>query len=636
MKMIRLKRAFLILSSTALLAGCAKSATQVKVVKYYLEDNDAFSITTDLEEEKSIHTDTQANYLSYDGDYSTIPEDDYPDGRQHLSEPEAVTLEWEYDVPSGKELIRYDVKVGKEADLSDGYLIKGTTATSINVYNSYLGDNYFQVTANLRVSDDQIALDVSQIYKYTVEDTYPRNIKIDGMTNCRDMGGGRELEDGGRIRQGLLYRTSATNNWAYGRGAVPDNITNDGKAELLNHLGCKTEIDVNNSGSNQVGVENYVPAYMYYDNGKHHLYRNAEPLKEVFHTLADPDNYPIFYHCRIGTDRTGLCAIMISGLLGVSENEIYQDYLFSNFGNIQEKRYIGEKAGRDNILNYINDLKAFPGEKFQNKVYNYLLSIGVPASELDSIIDILVEGDKPAGNDYYQEVIMADDFYSDDLEIKTNESDRTARANPKEYFTLEADKQISMEFEAPYDGEAKLVAYLGSTDSDAEKKIADSIEVEYDYDTLEIDDLSFADVGFGQGEGRTYYSAVVLGTVQVVKGTQEIFITGLANNLNIGAVSIIPVGEVIADVPEEEQPSNSSSEPAPATSSSEAPTQTSSSTSPASAQPETSSENSIASSEKAPSKLRGCGGSIVTSSSIAALVAATGMVIIAIKKRKEK
>ena len=373
---------------------------------------------------------------------------------------------------------------------------------------------------------------------------------------------------------------------------------------------------------------------MYYDNGKHHLYRNAEPLKEVFHALADPDNYPIFYHCRIGTDRTGLCAIMISGLLGVSENEIYQDYLFSNFGNIQEKRYIGEKAGRDNILNYINDLKAFPGEKFQNKVYNYLLSIGVPAEELDSIINILVEGDKPAGNDYYQEVIMADDFYSDDLEIKTNESDRTARANPKEYFTLEADKQISMEFEAPYDGEAKLVAYLGSTDSDAEKKIADSIEVEYDYDILEIDDLSFSDVGFGQGEGRTYYSAVVLGTVQVVKGTQEIFITGLANDLNIGAVSIIPVGEVIADVPEEEQPSSSSSEPAP--SSSEVPVQTSSSTSPASTQPEASSENSVASSEKTPSKSRGCSGSIVASSSIIALVALSGAAILMAKKRKEK
>ena len=53
---------------------------------------------------------------------------------------------------------------------------------------------------------------------------------------------------------------------------------------------------------------------------------------------------------------------MLGALLGVSENEIYQDYLFSNFGNIQDKRYIGEKAGRDNILKYMDDLKTYPGE----------------------------------------------------------------------------------------------------------------------------------------------------------------------------------------------------------------------------------------------------------------------------------
>ena len=622
---LRTKNIFLVLSSAMLLTGCiAKQGGSFRMVKYFLENNEAFTITTNLQETKEIHTEQQAEYLAYEGEYVTIPEANYPDGQKHLSDPNPVNLAWEFAVPSDKTLTRYNVVVGKQPDLSDGYALQGTTATNLDVYNSYLGDNYFKVVA---VYSDGTS-DSSPINKYTVDEVYPRNLKIDGMTNCRDMGGARVLEDGGTIRQGLLYRTSSTNQWAYGRGAVPDTITTAGKEELLSRLGCKTEINVNNSGSSVAGIDKYVEAYMYYDGGKHHLYRNAEPLKEVFHTLADPNNYPIFYHCRIGTDRTGLCAIMISGLLGVSENEIYQDYLFSNFGNIQEKRYIGEKAGRDNILNYINDIKAFPGEKFQNKVYNYLLSIGVPAEELNSIIDILVEGDKPAGNDYYQEVITPDRFYSDDLEIKTNENDRTKRANPKEYFTLEADKQINMEFEAAYDGEAKLVAYLGSTDSSATKKIADSIEVEYDYDTLEIDDLSFADVGFGQGDGRTYYSAVVLGTVQVTKGNQEIFITGLANNLNIGAVSIIPFGEVKADVPEE-QPSSSSS--APVASSSEAPAQVSSS---APTQPAASSESN-SSSQKTSSSSRGCGGSIVASSGIIALIAMSGVAILMAKKRKE-
>ena len=590
---------FLIISTTVLLAAGVLSFKTVKLhtVKAAAED---FSITTNLETEKQIHTDRQAAYLAYDGNFETIPEDNYPDGQQHLSDPEPVNLAWNYNVPSGKTLSRYDVIIGKEADLSDGYAVKGTTATNLDVYNSYLGDNYFQVVANF--SDG--SKDSSAIKKYKVENVYPRNLKIDGMTNCRDMGGARELEDGGYIKQGLIYRTSGTNSWGNGRAVVTDTITTAGKEELLGHLGCKTEINVNNSGSNQVGVENFVDAYMYYDNGKHHMFRNTEPLKRVFHALADPNNYPVFYHCRIGTDRTGFVAIMLSALLGVSENDIYQDYLFSNFGNIQEKRYIGDKAGRDNILKYMDDLKTYPGEKLQNKTYNFLLSIGIPAEELDSIIDILTDGQKATGNNNHQEVILAKDFDADGTEMKEISATATgnaSRAHPKQYFTLGAGQSIETGFEPDYNGEAKLIAYLGSTDSSASKFIADSIAVEFDSDELEIDEISFADAGFGQGEGRTYYAPVMLATVQVLEGYTPITITGIANNLNIGAVALIPTS-VDEKIPEPVTPGTS----------------------------EQPSDN-----QPAKEASKGCGGSIIAVSSLVSMLAIGGLALISVKRRKE-
>ena len=598
-KLMKKTNSFLIISTTVLLAAGVLSFKTVKfhTVKAAAED---FSITTNLETEKQIHTDRQAAYLAYDGNFETIPEDNYPDGQQHLSDPEPVNLAWNYNVPSGKTLSRYDVIIGKEADLSDGYAVKGTTATNLDVYNSYLGDNYFQVVANF--SDG--SKDSSVIKKYTVENVYPRNLKIDGMTNCRDMGGARELEDGGYIKQGLIYRTSGTNSWGNGRAVVTDTITTAGKEELLGHLGCKTEINVNNSGSNQVGVENFVDAYMYYDNGKHHMFRNTEPLKRVFHALADPNNYPVFYHCRIGTDRTGFVAIMLSALLGVSENDIYQDYLFSNFGNIQEKRYIGEKAGRDNILKYMDDLKTYPGEKLQNKTYNFLLSIGIPAAELDSIIDILTEGQKATGNNNHQEVILAKDFDADGTEMKEISATATgnaSRAHPKQYFTLGAGQSIETGFEPDYNGEAKLIAYLGSTDSSASKFIADSIAVEFDSDELEIDEISFADAGFGQGEGRTYYAPVMLATVQVLEGYTPITITGIANNLNIGAVALIPTN-VDEKIPEPVTPDTS----------------------------EQPSDN-----QPAKEASKGCGGSIIAVSSLVSMLAIGGLALISVKRRKE-
>ena len=598
-KLMKKTNSFLIISTTVLLAAGVLSFKTVKfhTVKAAAED---FSITTNLETEKQIHTDRQAAYLAYDGNFETIPEDNYPDGQQHLSDPEPVNLAWNYNVPSGKTLSRYDVIIGKEADLSDGYAVKGTTAASLDVYNSYLGDNYFQVVANF--SDG--SKDSSAIKKYTVENVYPRNLKIDGMTNCRDMGGARELEDGGYIKQGLIYRTSGTNSWGNGRAVVTDTITTAGKEELLGHLGCKTEINVNNNGSNQVGVENFVDAYMYYDNGKHHMFRNTEPLKRVFHALADPNNYPVFYHCRIGTDRTGFVAIMLSALLGVSENDIYQDYLFSNFGNIQEKRYIGEKAGRDNILKYMDDLKTYPGEKLQNKTYNFLLSIGIPAAELDSIIDILTEGQKATGNNNHQEVILAKDFDADGTEMKEISATATgnaSRAHPKQYYTLGAEQSIEAGFEPDYNGEAKLIAYLGSTDSSASKFIADSIAVEFDSDELEIDEISFADAGFGQGEGRTYYAPVMLATVQVLEGYTPITITGIANNLNIGAVALIPT-TVDEKIPEPVTPGTS----------------------------EQPSDN-----QPAKEASKGCGGSIIAVSSLVSMLAIGGLALISVKRRKE-
>ena len=573
-------KVLLVLASAFLLVGCKDRETALRGRKNILvaDANDSFTVTTNLEEIKEIHTTRQAEYLDYYGDYATIPEEFYPDGQQHLSDPEAVNLAWSFTPAVGKTLSRFDVVVGKEADLSDGYIIKGTTAQSLDIYNSYLGNNYFQVIANYTDGSK----DETPIQKYEVDEVYPRNLKIDGMTNCRDMGGGRILEDGGTIKQGLIFRTSSTSSWAYGRGAVPDTITADGKETLLNRLGCKTEINVNNSGSAMNGIPNYVQAYMYYDGGKHHLYRNAEPIKEVFHALSDINNYPVFYHCRIGTDRTGLCAILISGLLGVSENDIYQDYLFSNFGNIQEKRYIGEKAGRDNILRYIDDLKAFPGEKFHNKVYNYLLAIGVPAEELNNVISILTEGNQAEGNDNHQEIVLAKDFVPEDLEMKTE----TSQKHPKQYYTLEKDCAVSATFHPDYRGEAKLVAYLGSTNDSSTLYMSDAFEVEIDGEFFEMDEVTFADAGFGQGDGRTYYSAVVLGIIDVQPQDMEIRFEGNSNNLNIGAISIIPT-EVVSQE-----------------------------------------------GEAKPSK-KGCGGSITLTTSLIALIAVSGVSLLLLKRKRE-
>ena len=113
---------FLVVLTSVMLAAGVLSFKVIKTQPVKASEQD-FNVLTNLESVKEIHTEQQKAYLSYDGDYKTIPEENYPDGQKHLSDPEPVNLAWDYTVPSGKTLSRYDVVVGKEADLSDGYAI---------------------------------------------------------------------------------------------------------------------------------------------------------------------------------------------------------------------------------------------------------------------------------------------------------------------------------------------------------------------------------------------------------------------------------------------------------------------------------------------------------------------------------
>jgi len=54
-------------------------------------------------------------------------------------------------------------------------------------------------------------------------------------------------------------------------------------------------------------------------------YRFAELFD---HMLAKPE--PLLFHCTAGKDRTGLAAALILFALGVSEADIWQDYLLTN------------------------------------------------------------------------------------------------------------------------------------------------------------------------------------------------------------------------------------------------------------------------------------------------------------------
>ena len=90
-------------------------------------------------------------------------------------------------------------------------------------------------------------------------------------------------------------------------------------------------------------------------------------------------------------DRPAFCScslyplhFLLNGLLGVPEESLYYDYMFSNYGEIWGSRDTGA------IDNYINRLQKFGGENLSDRIRSYLVSIGMTNEQLDNIVEIML------------------------------------------------------------------------------------------------------------------------------------------------------------------------------------------------------------------------------------------------------
>ena len=502
-------------------------------------DNESggFSGVTEFPEGSKIeiHTDYQQNFLAYkDNDYDKMPQNSYPDGSKNISDPVKTKITWKYDKHNTN--LTYSISISQKEDMEDSFAILGTNEQEIDAYNWYLGTNYYRINA----IDSNGETHSSKVYKLTVSDVYPRNLYVGArMTNCRDTGG-REVISGGIIKQGLLYRTC-------GNGYNQDGkkIDDEGTRIMTDQLKVKTELNLHNNSSydfNFTGTTRYATLMDYADGSpsKHHFSRNTESVKNVFEILAKEECYPIYYHCRIGTDRTGLIAILLNGVLGVKLNDIYQDYLFSNFGKIGSKRKIGTNEA-DDISNYINEIKRLPGDSFNEKCYNALLTIGVPKATISKIMDIYIEGNKPVYNDN-QIVVPAKNMVLNGTDLKTEDkSTLTARNFPSSYCTLNNGAVAKATFTLPEIASKEAYIYVGHNDASSTMYIESSIRAKIDDTLISIPSISFKDAGMGRcSNNRTNYYFVKLGDLgTLAAGQHTIEITGVANSLILGNVAVL-------------------------------------------------------------------------------------------------
>ena len=257
---------------------------------------------------------------------------------------------------------------------ASSYVIQLSTDANFTTYKTYSSNkNTFTLPGTLlpgtkyyyRVFDDNNAL-VVELNGFKTDGTFPvRNLHVEGVSNVRDIGGWM-AKDGHKVLYNKIIR-----------GGRLSGITAAGKDVFFDELGIKTELDLRTDGTSDLSgdsrLTNYIKSGMNQytmlvpnysspqvegrEAGVRFNYDSSTPaaLKKTFEVLANPNNYPIYYHCNAGADRTGSLTYLVNGLLGVSYEDLTKDFELTTFsaqGNrfrskIEDGHFVseGEMAG---------------------------------------------------------------------------------------------------------------------------------------------------------------------------------------------------------------------------------------------------------------------------------------------------
>ena len=230
-----------------------------------------------------------------------------------------------------------------------------------------------------------------------VTDGAPRWIAAGGIVNVRDNGGWK-TKDGMRIRQGMLFRGSEM-EWQSYHDRDPSKehhlqITEEGIRVIRKELGVRTDLDLRLAAQgwlleSPLGKDvnlQVIPLLPYYQLWEDH---QEEAVKAIFELLADPDAYPIYYHCWGGSDRAGTVAFLLEALLGVSDADMILDYEASSMACWGRRMRSSKNFSRfqERLIPYA------PEGNWQERSEKYLMSCGVTPETLQKIRDILLESD---------------------------------------------------------------------------------------------------------------------------------------------------------------------------------------------------------------------------------------------------
>ena len=247
------------------------------------------------------------------GDYVSNPD------RLNLTKPQYIKFTWRADIPCHLEIFR-------DAKFPNDPLAAHVTPTVFDngVYSATAGNMFMRTEYTWQVVADD-GSQRSEVRAFFTADEFPRTVYAKGIANIRDIGAWTTY-DGRHVRQGCIYRGAALDYEC----SSEYKLSPEGNYVLGEVVKIKNDADIRYDSVDKLHKSEIdgVAFHHLVCRGCENFYieMNFAHLKRVVEFFADENNYPIYFHCAAGADRTGTLAFFLGILLGVPVDQLVADY----------------------------------------------------------------------------------------------------------------------------------------------------------------------------------------------------------------------------------------------------------------------------------------------------------------------
>ena len=319
----------------------------------------------------------EVHYQEGDFSYSKILE--YPGGGPGEADiPPSVTLSW---TESSTDKLSLHLVEGDDEWSRDYSLSAGTT--SLSVSNLVPRKRYIY---NVTSSDGtEVARDTFYTKGHLHQIYFTTKVR-----NGRDLGGWKTY-DGRTVSFRKLYRGGKPSDGYINAEGRKEALAQGIKAELILRSDTSSEDKNPPFGSS---VVRFGPGF---ENGYSTMMKEGTKVKQCFEFVVKclREDKPVFFHCSIGSDRTGTMAILLLGALGVPEPDVCKDYELSYFAPEAWSMTNGVcnrvRTYKNRYLDAINYLLKFGKGNFRDHVEAYLLSVDVSQKDIDDFRTLMLE-----------------------------------------------------------------------------------------------------------------------------------------------------------------------------------------------------------------------------------------------------